>query len=200
MARQTKSTSGNSKIRFIMLEADMDSGDLSEITAAIQNALKPKAQIEQRIVYVEDKHFDSDSLKNDSDAAEFTEVDEGLVAPDRPRRSATKRSYPTPQVVDVDWATDPTIEQFAASHPASTTNDKYLVVLAWFKDVHEQHAVSTNDVYTAFRKLEWPTNIKDFSQPLRDLKSQQIVTGSSKDGFQINHLGLDRVKKLGDAK
>ena len=42
MGRSSTKSGGKSRIRFIMLEADLSEGDLSEVTSAIQNALKPK--------------------------------------------------------------------------------------------------------------------------------------------------------------
>jgi hypothetical protein len=198
MKRPTKGADGSTRVRFIMLEAESESGDLAEIAAAIQNALRPKSTVEQRTVYVEDKGEARLELAPAADLIE--EADEPAVAAKRARPAPQRRSFPTPQVVDVEWDVKPSIEEFAASHSAKTVSDRFLVVLAWQKEAAKKTAVSVDEVYTVFRKLGWPTNIKDFSQPLRDLKSQQWVTGGAKDGFSINHLGLDRVKKFGEGK
>ena len=84
-------------------------------------------------------------------------------------------------------------------YPPKTTNDKFLAVLGWFKEAADKEAITVDEVYTVFRKLGWPTSIKDFSQPLRDLKGQQVIGGGAKGGFIINHIGLDRVQKLAEA-
>lgn len=41
MVKKPKHGNGTSRVRFIMLEAELPDGDLSQITSAIQNALKP---------------------------------------------------------------------------------------------------------------------------------------------------------------
>jgi len=43
------SKGGTSRIRFIMLDAELPEGDLSQITSAIQNALQPTTIIQQRL-------------------------------------------------------------------------------------------------------------------------------------------------------
>jgi hypothetical protein len=199
MAKGAKQTTGTSKIRFIVLEAEIDGGDLSEITSAIQNALKPKSTVEQRIIQIEGKATIPDI---DFDEVIYEPFEDDVPSPTTKKRAAPaqKRTFSTPTVVDVDWKIEPSIEAFMSDHAASSTADKYLSVLAWFNDKAGIEAVTSNHVYTAFRKLGWSTAIKDFSQPLRDLKVQQVITGGGKDGFKINHLGLDRISKLSTAR
>ncbi len=48
MAKQPTNKGGTSRIRFIMLDAEIPEGDLSQITSAIQNALKPTTTIVQQ--------------------------------------------------------------------------------------------------------------------------------------------------------
>jgi hypothetical protein len=196
MAKASKPSSGMAKVRFIILEAEMDSGDLGDITAAIQNALKPRViQGETRLVQLEHKDSSFEEI-----AVQPEELDADDVSPAATKRKAVPagpRKFPSPIVVDVPYK-DASVEitEFARVHDFSTTADKYLIVLAWFDEGLNKSGVSVNEVYTCFRKIGWPTNLKDFSQPLRDLKGQQVVTGNSKDGFTINHLGIDRVSKM----
>ena len=49
MAKQGPIKTGTAKIRFIMLDAEIPEGDLSQITIAIQNALKPTTIVQQRM-------------------------------------------------------------------------------------------------------------------------------------------------------
>ena len=48
-----------------------------------------------------------------------------------------------------------------------------------------------------FKSMGWSTNIADFSLPLRDLKNKLQYFGKSDKGYEINHIGLDYVNKLG---
>ena len=183
-------------MRFVLLEAEIADGDFSQITQAIQNALGPRTLVQKQIL-----RLDADFEDNTEDGLLEEINSEGDCGqPDRvatPRsKSAVKRTFATPEVVDVDWNVSPTIEKYAEEHPPKTTTDKFLVVLSWFKEAVGAGTVTTNQVYTTFRKLKWSTAIKDFSQPLRDLKGQQLITGSSKVGFSINHLGHARVEEM----
>jgi len=38
--------------------------------------------------------------------------------------------------------------------------------------------------------------VKDFAQPLRDMKSQQLFGSTEKGTYTINHVGLQRVAEL----
>lgn len=202
MAKSSHAKSGSSRIRFIMLEADLSEGDLSQVTTAIQNALRP-TQAPARIVQIPMGKTVDDEV--DTAAEELldgeVELDPSISTEARRPRSGSsrKRTFPTPKVVPVDWSPKPSVEDFMKQHPSKTSNDKFLAVLAWFKEAADKDAITVDEVYTVFRKLGWPTNIKDFSQPLRDLKGQQVIDGGAKAGFTINHIGLDRVRKFADA-
>lgn len=186
-----------------MLEADLSEGDLSQVTTAIQNALRP-AQPHTRIVQIAPPTPGEDDGQSRVEEVDDSDIDfeEAHTTQPKPFRSGTskKRSFPTPKVVDVDWAARPSIEDFMKEHPPKTVIDRFLAVVAWFKEAGVKDAATPDEVYTAFRKMRWPTNIKDFSQPLRDLKSDQFVTGGAKAGFAINHLGLDKVKKFAEVQ
>lgn len=197
MARNSGKKEGSSRIRFIMLEADMQDGDLSEITQAIQGALGRRHIVRQQ--FIQSNSEADGEVTEDMEtpfSSEIDAIDGEPLAKAQRSRSPSKRSFATPDVVDVNWNVSPPIEEFSASLLPKSTTDKYLIVLSWFKEVQNESAISANQVYTVFRKLKWSTAIKDFSQPLRDLKVQQLLTGSAKQGFSINHLGTARVEEM----
>lgn len=204
MARASSSgKGGSSRIRFIMLEADLSEGDLSEVTTAIQNALRPQ-QTMTRVVHLPAGSAAEQGLITDGDEETLDEVSFDQSSDSSPRRSRSssgqKRTFPTPKVVDVDWDVVPTVQDYMKAHPPRTVADKFLAAVGWFKQAGGKDSASTDEVYTLFRKMGWPTNIKDFSQPLRDLKGQQVLTGGAKTGFSINHIGLDRIEKFADGQ
>lgn len=45
--------------------------------------------------------------------------------------------------------------------------------------------------------MGWSTSIIDFWQPLRALKAKKYFVTNDKGEYEINHIGLDYVKKLG---
>ena len=107
-----------------------------------------------------------------------------------------RTTYRTPSVVPLETSTSPSLKEFVSSHPPDTLVQKHLVVLAWAKETSEKSSLNVDEVYTAFRHLGWPSGQKDFSQPLRDLKKRQLISGGAKDGFEINHIGLGEIEKL----
>lgn len=201
MAKQPVSKGGTSRIRFIMLDAEIPEGDLSEITAAIQNALKPTTTIIQQRLPSRATH----ALPNDSalpvqdadDEQVEVEEDSGSEAPARAPREAKPRKPIAMKALDLDLKTEPSFESYANTHVPKNDTERNLVALAWFKEHRPDEVVTANHVYTCYRAMRWPAGIDDFASILRSLKSQQLVTSPGRGQFAINHLGIDRVERLG---
>lgn len=206
MAKQTTAKNGTSRIRFIMLDAEIPEGDLSQITAAIQNALKPTTTIiQQRLPAqsvaalspgavdsdtqgdLEEKIFESDDSSSDEAPAQ------------RPAREARPRKFTVPKVLELDLASGRSFESYATEHAPKSEPDRNLVVLAWFREHRPGEPVTANHVYTCYRAMKWPSGIDDFSWPLRALKKEQLVTSTGRGQYTINHLGIARVEKMGQA-
>ena len=190
--------SGSSRIRFIMLEAELHDGDLSQVTQAIQNALKPVAAQAPRLIQVVRSSGESDvNLDDLLEDPEVGELDEQVATAPRPSAKPSKpRAYKSPDVVEVDLDKAVSFIDFAAPKNPGSILEKYLTVAAWFKEQRDTPAITQDHVYTCFRKIGWSTSIDDFNRPFRKLKSQKYVSGDT-SGFVINHLGLDKVHKLG---
>lgn len=94
--------SGNSRIRFIMLEADLSEGDLSQVTSAIQNALRPPAASPQRVLQITRTTVDRETPGEE--LVEGEEFEEDFLEESTPRktsaRSSKARTYKSPDVVD----------------------------------------------------------------------------------------------------
>ena len=196
--RPTKST-GTSKVRFIMLEAEMPEGDLTQITTAIQNALQPatisgprppKAQVQ---VITASEQNDDEVFDTTMD--EEVEVDTpARASPAKPRKPAKRK------VVDVDLDSDTSFAAFTEQYPPKSDQDRYLAAVAFFCEHRPDiDAITADHIYTCFRKAEWPTGTKDFGQPLRNLKNNQFLDqGPSKGTYVVNHIGLAKVHKLAE--
>jgi hypothetical protein len=204
MAKQPPPTGGMSKVRFIMLDAELPSGDVEQITQAIQNALRPVQAVQpRRVTAISTNQRVADPLGEELEEEgafspeildEDVEVNSGAikrVAPSRPRK------YRSPKVLsDVDLSTAPSWTEFVASHNPSSILDKYLMVAAWFKEHRGINAITADHVYTCFRTANWSVGIEDFGQPLRRLRADQLMGGDAKGGFVINHIGLNDVNKM----
>jgi hypothetical protein len=201
MAKNSTPKSGTSRIRFIMLEAEVENGDLSEITSAIQNALKAPSQAAGRIgTTVVARQIGREPPAIDAEVEVENAAEDEVEAPmpkPKPQRSSSDRKPPSaPEVIDIDLKSAPSLKDFAQKATVKSDVGKFLLIAAYLKEHRGIEAVTASHIYTGFRHLGWSTAIKDFGQPLRDLKGQQLFTSPSKGHYAINHLGLDRVEKM----
>ena len=200
MAKQPVSKGGTSRIRFIMLDAEIPEGDLTQITSAIQNALKPTTIIQQRLP----NQPAAPALISNGAAGELVDEEpselgeEAAAAPEAPRpaREPRVRKSTVPKVLELDLTSGVSLESFANEHPPKSEADRHLVVAAWFKE-HREHEITVGHVYTCYRAMKWPSGIEDFSWPLRFLKKEQLMSSPGRGQYAINHLGLARVQKMG---
>jgi len=200
LAKQPPSKSGTSRIRFIMLDAEIPEGDLSQITAAIQNALKPTTTIiQQRLPAAPSVQLASDAAGEDDLEIDFSEIEtlEEVSAPSRAKEPKQPRKPTVPKVLELDLTTGTSFESFANAHPPKNDTERNLVVLAWHKEHRPDEPVTANHVYTCYRAVKWPSGIDDFSWPLRALKKEQLVKSTGRGQYEINHLGIARVDSMG---
>jgi hypothetical protein len=186
-------------VRFIVLEAELNNdGDLTQITQAIQNALRPStngalSRPPQQVRLaappaIEDEIIPPEAAADEPDAA--------LDEQPRPREPRAPRKFRTPQVLtDVDLASPPSFIDYAKERNPASDRKKYLTVAAWFKEHRGVDAIGADHAYTCFRAIKWNTQIDDFQAPLRALKRDQLVAGGGRGLFAINHLGLAEVEK-----
>lgn len=197
MAKNTGAKSGHSKIRFIMLEADLSEGDLSQVTQAIQNALRP-AQAPTRIIQTSSARglpADDPELIELEGGDELVE-DQSETPKPRAARTSKPRVAKTPKILDdLDLKSDPSLEDFVSAFDLKTDVDRYLVIALWFRDARDIPAITVEHVYTCFRSLGWSTASTDFSKPLRNLRDEQSMKGGSKDGFTLTLIGAGKIEK-----
>ncbi|WP_087002218.1 hypothetical protein [Rhizobium sullae] len=193
----TGKTGGTSKIRFIMVEAEIADGDIGQITQAIQNALKTSSPATtQRIAGPSVKAVAREAEIDGDDEVEEAEVVE-IETPVRPPRPKVQRAAkPAPEVLEIDMTSGTSLANYVHGANPKSNNKRYLLIAAWFKEHRETPAVTAAHVYTGFRTLKWPTSIPDFSQPLRDLKFTKYMTVPEKGHYAINHLGIAEVEAM----
>jgi len=201
MAKSNPTKGTSAKIRFVMLEADISDGDLTQITQAIQNAFRPNAVVQHRSAAT--PAIASASLE--IDAQDEVALDHGLPEDFDGRehnhvvssRASKPRKPPALNVLDLDLKTDRSWEDFAKEHDPQSDVDKFLTVAVWFKEHRATDAITADHVYTCFRAIGWSTSIPDFGKPLRNLKQHKFMgSGPNRGEFVINHLGIDKVLKL----
>src|SRR5690606_6083153 len=104
MAKQPKG--GTSRIRFIMLDAEIPEGDLSQLTSAIQNALKPTTIVQQRPPnQLAAPTLTADGVPSNRIDQEPSGLDDGASAARevlREPRESRARKPSVPKVLDLD--------------------------------------------------------------------------------------------------
>lgn len=188
-----------SRVRFIMLDAELNEGDLSQFTQAIQNALRPPTSVPSTPRAIAQKL--AGNVDEVPDIAPIDEaVEEAAPQTERPTvqtRSGGSRKFRVPKVLDVDLTSGVAFASFAQPKNPPTDLMRFLVVAAWFKQHRNLDSITADHVYTCYRAIGWPSAIGDFSKPLRALKSSQLLVQTGRGEYAINHIGLAKVDKLG---
>jgi len=198
MAKGPVKSGGMSRIRFVMVDAEIADGNIEQITQAITNALRPSTHtIVKRIPMVAPAlnggdQVDAEVVDDDDDESETVDL-----APASPKVSRPRKAPKAPDIVDIDMNSPVSLQTFAAGKDAGSQAKKYLIAAAWLKENRNTNGVTAGHIYTCFRSMGWSVNIPDFWQPLRDLKSKKYFSKNDAGEYEINHIGLNYVQKLG---
>lgn len=192
MARGSgKSGGGTSRIRFVMLDAEIAEGDISAVTQAIQNALRGSAAntVVKRIA------ASAPQLNGGTDTADAEVLDETAMegadeidaAPITPKAKTPRKPAPKPTVVELDTTSEPPLSSLV---DPKSNHRRYLAIARWLHDHRSIEVVTADHIFTCYRHLGWPIDIPDFAQPLRELKHMQYFTTPERGKYAINQLGL----------
>ena len=197
MAKSSSGPKNPSRIRFIMVDAELGDGDISQITQAITNALRPPMAITavKRIAALVpqsdgDQHPDAEVVE--AGAEEVEHVDVRPVAP-KPR--AQRKVGPKPNIIALDLESDPPLSSVGK---LKSNHKRYLAIARRLHDNRDTPVITVDHIYTCFRHLNWPISIADFAQPLRELKFKQYFTQPEAGKYAINQLGLAKAAEAGD--
>ena len=201
MARSPgKGGGGSSRIRFIMIEADIAEGDFHQITQAIQNAVKPPQIQKVRIgaPRAVNTSTNDESAELEADGVEFNNSteQEAESASEKPAKNSTIRRYPTPKAVTLDIESGTSLNDFISGKDLKSQKDRFLVAAAYLSEVREMEEFGIGHIYTCFRHMGWPANIKDWNKPAQNLKQDQLFSGENRGIYTLTQLGSQRVKKM----
>lgn len=120
MAKQPASKAGTSRIRFIMLDAELPEGDLSQITSAIQNALKPTVATHQRLANqpaAPAPALIGNAAGERADEAPSDLDEEAAAAPETPRpaREPRVRKPAVRKVLELDLKSGVSLESYGTN-------------------------------------------------------------------------------------
>jgi len=187
--------SGSSKIRFVMLDAELKDGDITEITQAISNALRQVQPAHRQIAAP--APAEPEAGGNGAGAVSEAEQEPEVEEVDETPRATKPRKPTIPKVLEVDLKSgDTPFGEFATKKAPTSDLSRHLVVAYWFKKYRETQPVTADHAFTCYKKVGWSTNIADFAQPFRDLVRARKGEMKAKS-FTINQIGEDAVEKMG---
>src|SRR5271168_3810684 len=131
--RQSDSPKQSNKIRFVLLEADLSDGNLSELTHAITNALKPSVQAPSKLLTRTAAQVlppaTDDIPEAEVEEAEEPELTNSSTPPAAEKKPAQKKKYKQPEYVELDWTGTggSTFKDFAREKNPKSKARKYLV-------------------------------------------------------------------------
>jgi hypothetical protein len=191
-----KNSTGNknpSRIRFVMVEAELGDGDIGQITQAITNALRgptPTTVVRRITAPAPIVNGGAEQAEPETVEEAVEEVEAVDVTPQAPRQKTPRKPAPKPNPIDIDVTTDPSLALCVGKTNPKSQHKRYLAIAAWLHDYRGIETITADHIYTCYRLLGWPTNIPDFAQPLRELKHDQYFTSQERGKYSINQLGL----------
>jgi hypothetical protein len=202
--KKLDTTNRSNKIRFVLVEADISDGNLSELTQAITSALKPTITPLRQI-----PHAPSQILPNASGSTEESGTEAIVDEPEysaqsngndsssaKPARPPKKFKAPEylPALLAKEKGT--AFKEFAKEKAPATKSKKYLVATYWLKEHGESPTVNADKIYTCFKTAGWSTGFNDWNQTFHNLVHSEHLRKDEANGcFAINPLGEDAVIK-----
>jgi hypothetical protein len=203
--------SGTSKFRMVVIDAELQEGEIGQLVQAIQGAFSG-----QRAAPVRPNGPAVGSLPSpeileipaELDGAEVAE-DAGVAATSpAPARPKSQKKLRTPNLdPNLHPGADPSLKAYAEARNVTATTSvltKFLTVASWLHEERDGMKMTADRAYTCFRFISWPFNI-DFYQPLRDLRAKNYrflemkPEDKGKGEFSMTHLGLDKATKMKSA-
>lgn len=197
MAKTTVKPTGTSRIKFIMLDAEIADDQIQSITQAIANALRPAPPPAPKRLPAAAPQLNGNGHaveeQDQSDLFEALEDEEPIdVTPAAPKAKKPRKAAPKPTVIAIDTDSEPKLSTLV---DPKSNHKRYLMIAAWLHDHRNSPVITQDHVYSCYRLLGWPTDILDFAQPLRELKHKQYFTTPERGKYAINQLGLQKAKE-----
>jgi hypothetical protein len=197
MAKSAKS-GGTSRIKLIVLDAEVADDQIHTLTQALTNALRgpSPAPAPKRLPVAPQLNGGGEPEQEEMDFEQAEDEEIEVITPKKPRSTTQRKAPKAPDIVDIEMNEPVSFADFAAGKKNDSLHKKYLIAAAWLHEHRNTPIITDGHIYTCFRSIGWSTSHNDFGQPLRELKTRKFFTTPSRGNYEINHIGLDYVKKL----
>lgn len=200
--KQKLSAEERSEVEFLYFKGKLRSADIQALVSGFagqrSNPLLSSRAQTKRIDGPEEANGIGDDSEEELELLADGEISSDAIAsaPRAPRGSGPKRTYPTPDTVDIDLETgESPFAVFAAAKAPETHRERYLVAAEWLRANRSLTEITTGHVRTCYIRAGWDFDVVDPSQPFRKLKKEGLGT-ISEGRFTIKHLGTSEVNKM----
>lgn len=193
----------SNKIRFVLVEADISDGNLSELTHAITNALKssyaPARPLPPRAP--------APTLPPGSQNGDEPEILEGEEVetlesetgeedtPTTPKAARTPKKFKAPEYLpDLFADKGAAFKEFAKENAPDNKTKKYLVAAYWLKEYGNAPTVNADKIFTGYKTAGWSIGFNDWGQTFHNLVYTKHMRKEGKE-YALNPLGEDAVTK-----
>jgi len=199
-SKSNAKAAGTSRIRFIMVDAEIADDQIQSVTQAITSALRGPSTITKRIAApaapLNGSNGSAEHVEEPDLFDNVAEADDGAdvldVTPAAPKKKTQRRVAPKPTAITIVTDGEPPLSSLV---DPKSNHRRYLMIAAWLHDHRETPVITQDHIYSCYRLLGWPTDILDFAQPLRELKHKQYFTTPKRGNYAINQLGMQKAKE-----
>lgn len=206
MAPKNKGENGtrSNRIRFVMLEADLSDGNLTELTHAITSALKPSTAPVRHlparpsppaVLASSETTTGVEEAEDVSTVEAETAQNEEETAP--PRSAKSKSKPPLPKYLhDLDVTGNGiSFKDYAAEKAPKKSGKRYLTSALWLKEQGSSPTINTDKVYTLYKTAGWPLGITDWDATFRSLVQSDKMRRVESGEYAITPLGEAAVQE-----
>lgn len=202
------------KVRFILLDAEINEGNITDITQAIAGALRPATIIQQVITPLPVTPAIEGTNGNVPNAIlagvslpEVEDVAEAQAAPAAPNKQPRDRNDRKPfqgkVLSDLNWDNGdvPFVKFVEAKNNPKTNIGRYLTVATWLKRYHNLDVIGANHVYNGYLKAGWKLMVDMGATFRKGAENDKRYFESKGNGnYAVTPFGSDEADKMGKEK
>ncbi len=207
-AKKTESGTRSGRFRFVLIEADLGDNNLSDLTQAITQALKPTMAPVPRVLPPPTRlpatlngdtggTDEPDDLQGTDDVS--IEPEPAEMSPKAPSTPRGKQKYAVPEFKhDLDMIGESiSFKEYAAQQSPKSTAKRYLAAAMWMKEYGRKATINIHGMYSCYKTAPWPLGINDWDQTFRTLVRSDQMRRVEPGEYAITHLGEAALQKTG---
>lgn len=198
--KKSDATGRPNRVRFVLLEADLSDSNFTELTHAINQALKPQQPLVTKLLAPSavaatpsaQTPLEDAEVEPALDAEEPGQEENEEAAPRTPR---AKAKLPLPKYLhDLNMAGNgKAFKQFAEETAPKSQMKRYLAAAYWLKEHGGSPTINTDKVYTCFKTAGWPVGISDWDANFRSAVKLDTMRRVSPGEYAITPLGESKL-------